>query len=106
MAHTTISVSNGAEVKNVPLGFSWTTFFFGGFPALFRGDWLTGILIIIGCMFTWGVVGIVMAFLYNKMYAKKLFDKGYSIYSMPTNYTAEMVKAELGYINFPHEVKK
>ena len=104
MAHTTISVSNGVEVKQVPLGFSWTTLFFGGFPALFRGDWIVGILVIIGCAFTSGVVGIVMSFIYNKMYAKSLFNKGYKIHTMPPGYTEDMVKAELGLLKFPYEV--
>lgn len=104
MAHTTIAVTNGVEVKKVPLGFSWTTFFFGGFPALIRGDWTAGIIIIIACMFTWGIAGIVAAFIYNKMYAKSLFEKGYKVHSMPPGYTEDMVKAELGYMKFPGQV--
>ena len=103
MAHTTISVTNGIEIKKVPLGFSWTTFFFGGFPALIRGDWVPGIIIMVGCMLTWGIVGIVAAFMYNKMYAKSLFEKGYTIHAMPPGCTEDMVRSELGYIKFPHQ---
>lgn len=101
MAFTTITVSNGVELKQAPLGFSWTTLLFGGFPALFRQDWLTGILVIIGCMFTWGIVGIIMAFIYNKMYAKALFNKGYWIHAMPPDMTEDRVKQELGLLSIP-----
>lgn len=103
MAHTLITVSNGVEIKKVPLGFSWTTFFFGGFPALFRQDWLTGIVVIIANAITYGIVGIVMAFIYNKMYAKALFAKGYKIHAMPPGCTEDTVKSELGYLKFPYE---
>jgi hypothetical protein len=66
-------------------GFSWTTLFFGGFPALFRGDFLTfiglfTILIIIG-LITFGigafVVSILWAFLYNRYFTRKLLERGY-----------------------------
>ena len=103
MAHTTISVTNGVEVKQVPIGFSWTTFFFGGIPALIRGDWITGLIICLLNFVTWGIAGIVAAFMYNKMYAKSLFEKGYKVHAMPPGYTEDMVKAEMGYIKFPHE---
>jgi uncharacterized membrane protein YjjP (DUF1212 family) len=72
-------------IKDGYYGFSWTTFFFGFFPALFRGDFITFIgafviSVIIGIM-TFGVgaffVGVVWAFMYNKYYTRKLLERGY-----------------------------
>ena len=103
MAHTTISVTNGVELKKVPLGFSWTTLFFGGFPALIRGDWIPGLTIMIGSLLTWGIVGVIAAFIYNKIYAKSLFEKGYRVHYLPPGYSEDMVKAELGYLKFPYQ---
>lgn len=68
-------------------GFSWTTFFFGPFVPLFRGDFLTflgylAIVMIIG-LITAGVGGyfcfIIWAFFYNSYYTKKLIEKGYKL---------------------------
>ena len=103
MAFATISVSNGVEIKQAPLGFSWTTFFFGGWPAIFRQDWLMGAVILVLSVFTWGLAGIIFAFFYNKIYLKSLFEKGYSIHSLPPGVTSDMVKANLGYLKFPNE---
>jgi len=66
-------------------GFSWTTFFFGPFVALFRADFLTflGYLLIAGIigLLTAGVGAwftfIIWAFFYNGYYTKKLLEKGY-----------------------------
>lgn len=72
-------------VKDGFYGFSWTTFCFGFFPALFRGDFITfigGIVIavIIGMM-TFGIgaffIGFVWAFMYNKYYTRRLLERGY-----------------------------
>jgi hypothetical protein len=104
MAYATITVTNGVEIKKVPLGFSWTTFFFGGWPAIFRQDWIVGVVILILSMVTWGIAGVVFAFIYNNMYAKSLFSKGYSIHTLPPGITQEMVRDKLGYIKFPNEV--
>lgn len=42
MAHTIrLTHKNSGVLKDGYYGFSWTTLFFGSFPALFRGDFLT-----------------------------------------------------------------
>lgn len=58
-------------------GFSWTTFFFGGWPAIFRGDFIVGVMFIVLQFFTFGIASIIWAFLYNKSYTRKLLEKGY-----------------------------
>ncbi|MTH54689.1 DUF2628 domain-containing protein [Bacillus mangrovi] len=71
--------------KEVKVGFSWTTFFFGFLPALFRGDLKWALIMflaeaVIGS-FTFGigawVTAIVFSFIYNKIYIKELIEKGY-----------------------------
>ena len=47
MAYTTVLLTNGVEVKKAPIGFSWTVFCFGGWPPLFRQDWLWGVGLLI-----------------------------------------------------------
>ncbi|MFD1471009.1 DUF2628 domain-containing protein [Companilactobacillus mishanensis] len=77
--------SNTKDVKQVKVGFSWTTFFFGFIPAIFRWDlkWFLIILIIeiIASIPTLGfgfsVVGIIFSFFYNRLYINDLIKKGY-----------------------------
>lgn len=73
------------QVKQTKVGFSWTTFFFGFWPALFRGDWLwffvqLAIEVLTG-VFTFGIgaglTGIVFSFFYNKVYINELLSKGF-----------------------------
>lgn len=66
-------------------GFSWTTLFFGFFPALFRGDikWAAimfvvhlvvgGITMGLGLIVTW----LIFAFIYNGRHLAELGKKGY-----------------------------
>jgi len=84
MKHNTTGV-----VKNGYYGFSWTSFFFGGIPALIRGDiiygmaitvfsvllfWFASDLFEIILLFTfWGIWGAV----YNKNYTHRLLHAGY-----------------------------
>jgi len=58
-------------------GFSWTTFFFSGFPALFRGDILVSVAVFILSLLTFGLAAFFWAFLYNKHYTLKLLERGY-----------------------------
>lgn len=84
------------ETKRVPVGFSWTTFFFGPFVALFRADWLMLIVILLLAIFTWGISNIVFAFIYNKVYAKNLLIKGgYKINSVEKG-SIESISSNIG----------
>ena len=88
--------------KEVKVGFSWTTFFFGFIPALCRGDIKWGVIqviiaFVIGC-FTAGaaapIVSIVFAFIYNKIYIKELMQQGFK----PIDTASETVLKNRGYI--------
>lgn len=72
-------------------GFSWTTLFFGFFPALCRGDFVSaGIMIGIMLLsllifsflgiFIYFVFEIIWSFIYNKRYTLKLISQGYELY--------------------------
>lgn len=86
---TTINLKHQASgvIKKGYYGFSWTTLFFGFFPALFRADFLTflggfAISVILGS-FTFGLgalcVQVIWAFLYNGYFTRKLLTQGYQI---------------------------
>lgn len=66
-------------IKKGFYGFSWTTLFFSGLPALFRGDAITGLLVLIAGALTGGIAQIIWAFLYNKYYTVKLIEQGYRL---------------------------
>ncbi|WP_334329850.1 SHOCT domain-containing protein [Companilactobacillus sp. HBUAS59699] len=83
--HANLVNKNTNEVKDVKVGFSWTEFFFGFWPAVFRGDWkwlLIMLLVDVGLgVFTWGggslLFNFIFAFFYNKFYVKDLIEKGF-----------------------------
>ncbi|WP_163099363.1 DUF2628 domain-containing protein [Peribacillus alkalitolerans] len=81
-----VRLKNAAGVvKEVKVGFSWTTFFFGFFPALFRGDLKWAAIMFIMAAVVGGITlgfgawipGIIFSFVYNKIFIKELLDKGY-----------------------------
>ncbi|WP_211226104.1 SHOCT domain-containing protein [Psychrilyobacter atlanticus] len=69
-------VKNGGT-KEIPTGFSWTTFFFAFLPALIRGDIKWGLVMLVGSVFTSGISSLVFPFIYNKLYIKNLIENGY-----------------------------
>lgn len=81
-------------IKKGFYGFSWTTLFFGGFPAFFRGDLVEGILIIIASCLTGGLAQIIWAFVYNKRYTLKLVSQGFKFAGDPS--AIALAKAKLG----------
>ena len=87
----TVKHTGTGLIKSAPVGFSWTTLFFGGFPALLRGDikwavimWLAGAgggffaIITVGVLFflPW-VFWLLFAFTYNKKYITDLLSTGF-----------------------------
>lgn len=101
MARANVIVSNGVKIKSAPVGFSWTVLFFGFFPPLFRGDWLWAIVILLLNLVTYGIGGVVMAFLYNKIYLKSLLSNGYWIKALEPTITEDAVKAYVGMAVIP-----
>ena len=78
-------INKEGHILEAKLGFSWTTLFFGIFPALLRKDFkwamiMLGISITIN-LFLFGlgalITSAVFAFIYNKIYIKHLLANGY-----------------------------
>lgn len=71
-------VNDAGQTKTgVKVGFSWTTFFFGFLPTIFRGDWKWLIIQLVVACITCGVSSLVFMFIYNKLYINDLLEKGY-----------------------------
>lgn len=101
MAFTKMTLTNGLDVKEVPLGYSWTMLLFGFWVCVFRSDWWWALAMFIAGVLTYGIAAVVCSFFYNKSYAKRLFDKGYYVHSLPSAYTEDHIKSHLGYLYLP-----
>ena len=96
MAFATINFQNkSGVVKEAPVGFSWTTFFFGFFPALIRGDWLWALIICAATFVTFGLSGIVFAFIYNRLYIQRLLKQGFKVKNYSGNKALIEQKAQI-----------
>lgn len=103
MAHSTVYMTNGTEIKKAPMGFSWTTFLFGFFVPLLRGDWIWAVALLILGLLLWWIPAVVMAFFYNKLYMKSLFDRGFRVHNQ-TAVSDDQIKNYVGYMTVPkHE---
>lgn len=79
--------------KSVPVGFSWTTFFFGCIPAFLRGDVKWGCIMLGLAIITCGLSWFIFPFVYNKLYTKSLLEKGY----IPTDEGSKQILISKGF---------
>ena len=79
MAFATINLGRDGLIKEAPVGFSWTTLFFGFFPALIRGDMKWALVIVAVGFFTVGLSSFVFCFIYNRLYIQSLIENGYKV---------------------------
>lgn len=79
MAFDTVYLENPrtGQVRSAPIGFSWTTFFFGPFPMLFRSSFKWFAIIFLLAVFTWGLSSLVFMFIINRLYLNDLLKDGY-----------------------------
>ena len=64
-------------VQQTKVGFSWTMFFFGALVPLLRADWKWFLLYLAMAIFTLGIAGIALSFMYNKIYIKERLNEGW-----------------------------
>ena len=96
MAFATLNLENPrtGQMRQAPVGFSWTTLFFGVFPALFRGHWIGAIIQLACAAVTLCLSGLVFAFIYNKMYLNHLINEGFKVTG--SDVPLEQVEARIG----------
>lgn len=84
MAYNTIYFRHHptGKPKEAPVGFSWTTLFFGFFVPLLRKDLKWFAIMLIAQIFTLGISVLVFPFIYNKIYIKSLISEGYQAHSI------------------------
>lgn len=76
MAKVTLKNTAGV-LKTAKVGFSWTTFFFGGWVAMFRGQWGEFAKWLFLNPITIGIWGIVQCWTANKKTVIAHLEKGY-----------------------------
>ncbi|WP_068669430.1 hypothetical protein [Thermosulfurimonas dismutans] len=85
------------EIKEAPIGFSWTMLFFEVFVPLFRGDWKWAIISFLLAIITGGLSWFVFPFIYNKLYIKELIKKRFKAVDISgTNF--KIAEAKMGII--------
>lgn len=98
MANNTIYFENPrtGQLKEAPVGFSWTTLCFSAIPMLFRGAWKWFAICFLLSLITFGFSGIVFAFIINKLYIKDLIGDGFKAKSVKIG-TLEQVSMAVGF---------
>ena len=86
---------HNGKLREAPIGFSWTTLFFGFFPALLRGHWIGLFVMLLIGVITGGLAWLVFPFLYNKFYVKHLIKEGYFVVGIDANTSS--IETHLGF---------
>lgn len=83
MAYANIYMKNPSTgaIKEAPVGFSWTNFFFGFFVPCFRAHWGMAVIQIALAIVTFGISNFVFPFIYNKIYINYLLGEGFKVTS-------------------------
>ncbi|HZX31741.1 MAG TPA: hypothetical protein VFF03_10340 [Rhodocyclaceae bacterium] len=107
MAHSEIIFKHPASEDFVitPVGFSWTTLFFGFLPAIIRGDFRWAMVqmgaVIPLAILTQGLGFVVPALLfglvYNKLYIRQLLNEGYAVSAWVSDRGIDELARELGF---------
>ncbi|MFE4029224.1 hypothetical protein ACFX4N_24005 [Priestia sp. YIM B13551] len=77
MAQVTLTHKQSQVIKQHKVGFSWTTFFFGGWVAMFRGQWSEVAKWVFLNPITIGIWGIVQCWTANGKTITSSLEKGY-----------------------------
>lgn len=98
MAHSTLIMENQTtgELVRAPVGWSWTSLFFGFFVPFFRQDWLGGFVSLILTIFVAGAVNIVMAFMYNRYYIGAKVKEGFVVTGAESTYSYAELEQKVG----------
>lgn len=94
MANNTVFLEKNGIVKEAPIGFSWTTFFFGFFPTLFRGDFRFFWIQLVANFFTFGFATFIFMFMYNKWSLKNRVEKGWTATSVKHGDVADVLATQ------------
>ncbi len=83
MAFATVTIEDKKNqiIKEAPVGFSWTVLFFGGLVPLVRGDWGYFFIMLVASIVTFGISGIIFAFIYNRIYLQNSLKKDFKVKS-------------------------
>ena len=110
MASSTVHLKSKhtGQMKQAPVGYSWTVLFFFFFVPFIRGDWKWGgIMLLLGVATiitssamgapvpSYGPLSIIFGFVYNKIYLKGLISKGYEVTSIE-NGDIDFISSKIG----------
>jgi len=98
LGHLWLRHPEHGRVCFAPIGFSWTTYFFGFFPAMVRGHWQAASAMLLLFPLTLGLSQLYFAYFYNRAYLKHRLSEGYVVSRIVGN--PEAMEPYLGF-EFP-----